>query len=127
VGKQHSVLVIDDEMAVLKSVAMCLHSSEWLVFATDNPKEALEIAKRHTPDVILCDASMPDLSGPQIITTLGADATTAGIPVVLMSGYADAEMFSHVAWKGFLGKPFGVKELKEALQSVVRYIPPKIE
>jgi len=127
VGKQRSILVVDDEMAVLKSVVMCLHSSEWLVFATDNPKEALEIARRHKPDVILCDASMPDLSGPQIITTLRADVTTAGIPIVLMSGYADADMFSHVAWSGFLAKPFGVKELKEALQSVVRHIPPKME
>jgi CheY-like chemotaxis protein len=122
-----SVLVIDDELDVLKSVQLCLRSSGLKLTLTTDPKKGLEMARSVQPDVILCDASMPDFSGPQLISMLKSDAATAQIPVILMTAIAEAYMFSHVAWTSFLSKPFTAKELREAIVSAAKTSLPKDE
>jgi len=79
----------------------------------------MALARKINPDVILCDADMPDLSGPQLIEMLKSDPATARIPVVLLTGFSDPDMFSHVRWTGFLGKPFTPSELLSALRHAV--------
>jgi diguanylate cyclase len=120
-----SVLVIDDEQDVLKSIQYCLRSSGLKLTMTTDPKKGLELARTIEPDVILCDAAMPDLSGSQVISMLKEDARTAGIPAVLMTAVAEAYMFSHVPWTGFLSKPFSAKELREAIVSAAKTAVPK--
>jgi chemosensory pili system protein ChpA (sensor histidine kinase/response regulator) len=112
------VVMIDDEEAVAKCVAMCLRLSGSSLHATTNPKEAVALVRKTNPDVILCDAAMPDMSGAEVIEKLKADPTTAHIPVVLMSGFP-ATMFSHVPSTRFLSKPFSPSELLAALHHAV--------
>lgn len=119
-----SVLVIDDEPDVLKSIQLCLRSGVKLSVTTE-PKKGLEMARTQNPDVILCDAAMPGLSGPEVITTLKNDPATAHIPVILMTAVAEAHMFSHVPWTSFLSKPFGAKELREAIVCAAKSAMPK--
>lgn len=120
-----SVLVIDDEPDVLKSIQLLLRASGLKLSLTTDPKKGLEMARTILPDVILCDAAMPDLSGSQVISMLKQDARTAGIPAVLMTAVAEAHMFSHVPWTGFLSKPFSAKELREAIVSAAKTAVPK--
>ena len=120
-----SVLVIDDEPDVLKSIQLLLRASGLKLSLTTDPKKGLEMARTIEPDVILCDAAMPDLSGSQVISMLKQDARTAGIPAVLMTAVAEAHMFSHVPWTGFLSKPFSAKELREAIVSAAKTAVPK--
>lgn len=115
-----SVLVIDNEPAVLKSIQLYLRSSDFKLSMTTEPKVGLEMARALLPDVILCDAVMPDLSGVEVIAMLKDDPATAGIPVVLITAVAEAHLSSDVAWTGFLAKPFSAKELQEALVSAVK-------
>jgi CheY-like chemotaxis protein len=120
-----SVLVIDDEPAVLRSIQLLLRASGLKLSLTTDPKKGLEMARTIEPDVIVCDAAMPDLSGSQVITMLKEDAVTARIPAVLMTAVAEAHMFSHVPWTGFLSKPFSAKELREAIVSAAKTAVPK--
>jgi CheY-like chemotaxis protein len=113
------VVIIDDEEIVAKTIAMSLRKSGCTLYATTKPKEAVALVRKTNPDVILCDAAMPHMSGPQVIETLKADPATAHIPVVLMTGFAESHMFSHVSWTGFLSKPFGPAELIAALHHAV--------
>jgi CheY-like chemotaxis protein len=122
-----SVLVIDDEVDVLRSVQLLLRSSGLKLTTTTEPKKGLEMVRTLCPDVILCDAAMPDFSGPQLITMLKNDPETAQIPTILMTGIAEAHMFSHVPWTNFLAKPFGAKELREAIVSAAKTTIPKSE
>lgn len=121
------ILAIDDESGLLRMVEICCRKKGWKVTAVSDLKQGIELERAALPDVILCDAAMPHVSGPQLIAMLKANAETAGIPVVLMSGFANADMFSHVPWDGFLDKPFGPKELLAAIESAVSAIPPRIE
>ena len=81
------------------------------------PHDGLIIARTILPDVIICDAAMPKMSGPEVIHQLKLDPTTAHIPVILMTGVADAEPFQHVPWTNFLAKPFTPLELRDAIYS----------
>ena len=111
------ILVIDDESDVLEAVRLGLRKTGWSITATSNPKEGFETAKVLQPSVILCDAAMPNLSGPQIIQMLKTEPKTSHIPVVLMTGIAEAFMFENVPWTGFLAKPFSPDELRDAICS----------
>ena len=120
-----TILVIDDDADVLKAVELGLRSAGWRIATTVNPREGVEMARSIQPNVIVCDSSMPEFSGAQVIGMLKNDPATADIPVVLMTGLAEVDMLSDVGWTTFLAKPFGPKELRAAIEStMVRGIPP---
>lgn len=113
------MLIIDDEPDVARLVATCLRKSGCTLNATVKPKEGAALARKINPDVIMCDADMPGLSGAQLIEIIKSDPAIAHIPVILMTGFAGPEMFSHVRWTGFLSKPFSPAELISALRNAV--------
>jgi two-component system phosphate regulon response regulator PhoB len=123
-----SVLVIDDEPGVATMVKLALQRVGWTVSICERAKAAVAAVQNLKPNVILCDANMPELSGPQIITMLKSDSATARIPVVLMTGFAQADMFSDVEWTAFIEKPFLPKDLVDVVQRAAQtVIPPRIE
>ena len=127
-NKELSVLVIDDEPGVRAVVKAALVRIGWTVAACDDAKQALQMARSLKPNVILCDANMPELSGPQTITLLKSDPATARIPIVLMTGFAQADMFSDVEWTAFIEKPFTPKDLVDVVDRAANtVIPPRIE
>jgi CheY-like chemotaxis protein len=119
-GNKISVLVIDDEPAISKSVEMILGRAEYEVHATRKSREALSLARDTMPDVILCDAKMPGLSGTQVISLLKADEKTAEIPVILITASPEAGDPSRLPVAAFLPKPFQAETLKAAIDNAVR-------
>jgi CheY-like chemotaxis protein len=85
-----SILVIDDQKEILELVRLTLKPLKWTVNAARTPQEGLALARSLVPDVILCDAAMPKMSGPEVIQILKTDPATAHIPVVLVTGTADS-------------------------------------
>jgi len=118
-----SVLVIDDEAGVAKSVDMLLRRYGCTVTTTVNSKQALPIAQSLQPDIILSDIMMPGLNGAQLVRQLKADPLTTNIPVVLMTGVAEAHSVTHIPWDAFIEKPFGAKELFELLRRTAEKHP----
>jgi CheY-like chemotaxis protein len=123
-----SILAIDDEADILEAVRIGVRSCGWTLAAAVTPEDGLIMARQLLPDVILCDAAMPKLSGPQVIQMLKEDPATAHIPVILMTGIAESHLFDHVPWTNFLAKPFGARELRDAIYSAsLRRSPSTIE
>lgn len=110
------MLVIDDEVDVIKSVEMLLQPYGCTLISTTEPNQALALARESQPDVILCDARMPDLNGAQVIALLKYDPFTAHIPIVMMTGYAQVHRYANVEWTAFVEKPFTAEALAEVLQ-----------
>jgi CheY-like chemotaxis protein len=115
-----SVLVIDDEPSILHAIRVSLRTTGWKLLLTEKAIDGLELARTMQPDVILCDAMMPILSGTQLIYRLKGDRATAKIPIVLMTGVSDPDAFKQVPWSFFLEKPFGPAELRTAIESAAR-------
>jgi two-component system phosphate regulon response regulator PhoB len=110
------VLVIDDDLELLKSVGFELGSTGWIIAVAATPHDGLEMARRLVPNVILCDARMPIMSGLEVVQILKRDSITAHIPIVLMmTGGDEPDIVGNVPVTTFLAKPFGSKQLIEAI------------
>jgi twitching motility two-component system response regulator PilH len=79
------ILIVDDlptEVQLMQAAVSRLGHST--VVATDG-EQALEMAKREKPDLVLLDVVLPRMDGFQVCRKIKKDATTAGIPVILVS------------------------------------------
>lgn len=116
---QLSVLLVDDESVIRRSIGALLVEQGAVVTEAANGREALSIVTNgHGHDVILLDVAMPGLNGPELIGELRSRGIDT--PVILMSGFTSSEAQKQHAGGGFLRKPFTLDELTRAVQRAVR-------
>lgn len=82
------ILVVDDEPVNLRVLKQILQEQYQLMFAT-NAKQALELLSKETPDLILLDVMMPEISGFELCAMLKADNTLQNIPVIFVTALKD--------------------------------------
>jgi len=102
------VLVADDDI-VNRQVLAELLKPDHTVLLAKNGEQALERAARHLPDLILLDVVMPDMSGYEVLRRLRADAQTAHITVIFISGLSRPEDEANGLKMGaadYISKPF---------------------
>ncbi|HEU4699309.1 MAG TPA: response regulator [Gemmatimonadales bacterium] len=86
-----TILVVDDTEANRYAVARTLRHEGYTVVEAATGREALGVARRAAPDLVLLDVRLPDLSGFEVCRLLKEDPRTAGIPVVQIStSFTDA-------------------------------------
>jgi two-component system cell cycle response regulator DivK len=102
------VLLVDDYADTREMYAAAFSSSQFDLVQAESGLEAIQRALECAPDVILMDLSLPVMDGWEATDRLKADARTAGIPVIALSGHALAdwsERARQVGFDGFLTKP----------------------
>ena len=107
------ILLADDNVDMRAYVERLL-SERWDVLPASNGKEALEIADRECPDLIVTDVMMPEMSGFELLRALRANANTRSIPVIMLSARAGEEAQIEGLQAGaddYLIKPFSAREL----------------
>lgn len=82
------VCVVDDDPAILAALAALLQS-EFEVVVARNGHDALRLARKDPPDLILLDVQMPDLDGFAVCRRLKDDPLTAEVPVVFLTAQGD--------------------------------------
>ena len=85
---RRTVLVIDDDEAVTDYLALKL-GARLRVLTLNDPRRALETARRERPDVVVCDREMPGMDGAAVRAALAGAVETAGIPFLVLSANAD--------------------------------------
>ncbi len=113
-----TVLLVEDEQTVRKIVATMLTRLGFTVIETRDGMEAVEVFRRRQDEIrcVLCDLTMPRMNGWQTLAALRKLAP--GIPVILASGYDEAQVMAgdHAEWpQAFLGKPYRLKGLRDAV------------
>lgn len=83
------ILVVDDEPSNLDVMREILGTRYKLVFATSG-RDALLLAAKHAPSLILLDVQMPDLNGFEVCKALKSDALTTHTPVIFVTSLAEA-------------------------------------
>ena len=83
------VLVADDDPAVVWFLADLLKTSGCIVHEAFDGKQALELAYRTSPDLLICDIMMPELDGFALCRTLRRDVALHDVPVILLSWKED--------------------------------------
>jgi DNA-binding response OmpR family regulator len=81
------ILVVDDEHTVRSLLKDFLTSPEYEVLTAASGEEALALADREEPDVIILDALMPGMDGLGTCRRLGAEEKMRRIPIIMMTGF----------------------------------------
>ncbi|WP_286269248.1 GGDEF domain-containing response regulator [Thalassotalea hakodatensis] len=102
------VLIVDDEKANRKILKELLQEQAKIIFAK-NGEQAIELAHKHTPDLMLLDVVMPDKSGFEVIETIKNDPVTMATSVIFITGLAnchDEERGFALGGCDYIYKPF---------------------
>jgi diguanylate cyclase (GGDEF)-like protein len=102
------VLVADDD-AINRQVLGELLKPEYTVLLAKNGEQALELAVRHAPDLILLDVVMPDMDGYEVLRRLRAEPQSAHISVIFISGLdrpEDEANGLNMGASDYIAKPF---------------------
>ncbi|HLH53723.1 MAG TPA: response regulator [Verrucomicrobiae bacterium] len=114
------ILVIDDETWLREMVHMALEQKGFEVVEAENGAAGIEAARKVLPDLILCDVNMEKVDGYRTLSSLRAEAATASVPFILMTGLADHAGMRHGMELGaddYLPKPFSIEALYAAVDA----------
>jgi two-component system KDP operon response regulator KdpE len=115
-----AVLVVDDEPQILRAMRINLRVRQYEVHTAGTAKEALELAARHPPDLVILDLGLPDLDGLEVIHGLRGWTKA---PIIVLSGRADSTDKVEALDAGaddYVTKPFAMDELLARMRAVTR-------
>jgi two-component system, NtrC family, response regulator AtoC len=107
-----NVLVVDDDALQQEQLVLLLERDGYSVLRAANGRDALDLARRLAPEVVLLDKELPDIGGLQVLATLRQEAVDAA--VILLTGFGDIPTAVEAMQLGaetFLTKPYDVKHL----------------
>src|SRR5271166_2411568 len=119
-GPVTRVLVVDDEPQILRALRINLRVRDYDVHVAATGVEALEVAGRYPPDLVILDLGLPDLDGVEVIQGLRGWTKA---PIIVLSGRADSVDKVEALDAGaddYITKPFGVEELLARMRAAVR-------
>jgi CheY-like chemotaxis protein len=117
------ILIADDNECLRLLLAVVLHGHD--VIVAGDGAEAVELAERKRPDIILMDVMMPEMDGFEALRQLKANEATADIPVILMSAgcvrQQDVERGPGLGAEDYLKKPFpfDINDLPKKLEGYI--------
>lgn len=95
------ILIADDEQDCIDFVRDALAEIPCEVISAMDGEEALEVARRESPQLIILDIQMPKRNGFQVFTELRGDEKLASVPVIMLTGVAEKTGI------GFSGREMG--------------------
>jgi len=87
-----TVLVVDDDPKAVELIAMHLPPPAYATVRAYSGQEAIVLARRVRPDLILVDLMMPNVTGFEVVQTLQDDPSTAGIPILVVTAREMTEL-----------------------------------
>ncbi len=118
------ILVVDDEQAVLDLLAYNLSKAHYEVLSADNGRQALELARQSSPDLILLDLMLPFIDGLDVCREL---RRTSKVPIIMITARGeevDRVVGLELGADDYVTKPFSVRELMARIKAVLRRTQP---
>lgn len=116
-----TVLIADDS-ADIRAYVRNQMETRYRVLEASNGREALEIVRLTTPDLVVTDVMMPELDGMGLLAAMRADRETDFIPIVMLTAKATEEDLLGALELGadaYLTKPFSVRELQIRIDGLI--------
>ena len=118
------ILIVDDEPDMLKLLSMILREkTPYEITTTNNPIEALELAKKGTFDLVISDLKMPGLDGLELIDAI--KRVDADIPIIIITAYGTVESAAEAMQKGgfdFITKPFRKEQILFTIDKAIKWL-----
>lgn len=120
------ILVVDDSVENLKIIISLIeeHKSDAMIFQANSGIVALKVIDRITPDIVITDWDMPEMSGIELIRTMQADTRLKAIPVIVATGVMLTPQNLKTALAegatDYIRKPIEAVELIARINSAIR-------
>ncbi len=117
-----TVLIVEDNELNMKLFHDLLEAHGYDILGTRNGIEALDLARRHRPDLILMDIQLPEVSGLEVTKWLKDDPELRSIPVVAVTAFAmkgDEERIRQGGCEAYLSKPISVAKFIDTVRQYV--------
>jgi len=118
-----TILVIEDDPDIQELVAYSLGKEGYTVVAATSGEKALELLGKTNPDLVVLDIMLPGIDGTDVLRELKRDATTASIPVIMVTAKSeDADVVSglELGADDYVAKPFSPKVLIARIRALLR-------
>ena len=83
--KKIKALLVEDDPMILEMYKARMQDEGWEVFSTDRGSEAVELAKKEKPHIVLLDIILPETDGFSVLQKLRAETATKNIPVLMLT------------------------------------------
>ena len=93
---EKTILIIEDEQTLLKSLQLHLESEGFKVILASNGQKGIEQAKQKKPDLIILDLILPLKNGVEVLEELEKDSSVCNIPVLVISNIEDPEQMKKI-------------------------------
>ena len=117
---QKSVLIVEDNELNMKLFNDLLEAHGFGTIQTRSGVEAVELTRKHRPDLILMDIQLPEVSGLQVIQWIKDDEALRHIPIVAITAFAmkgDEEKIRQSGCEAYLSKPISVVKFLETVRT----------
>ena len=119
------ILIVDDDVPTLDVLDFCLSMEGHRVLRAENGTDAVELARREAPDLVVLDCMMPVMDGLTAARTLRGHAATSDIPIVMLTARTtDADLTAgyEAGVSSYVRKPL---DLEVLFDEVARICPPR--
>ncbi|MCK4739770.1 MAG: response regulator [Deltaproteobacteria bacterium] len=117
------ILTVDDEADILNLLSYNLKKTGYFVSQAEDGPEAIEIAKKERPDLILLDIMLPNMEGTEVLRRLKADPDTSNIPVIMLTAKGeeiDRIVGLELGAEDYITKPFSPRELLLRVKAILK-------
>jgi len=121
-------LLLADDESNIRLLTKKIFEDDYEVVEAKNGREAIDLATKHIPAIILLDIMMPTTDGLTALTALKNDKRTSSIPVIMLTGAGhelNEKLAISLGAQAYLRKPVSPKQLTDEISSIVRRDPIK--
>ena len=123
-----TILVVEDDVDILQLVDHNLKSADFHVLTAQDGYEALSLAKKHLPQLVILDLMLPGLDGFEVCKELKRSPTTRNIPVLMLTARGeevDRIVGLELGADDYVVKPFSPRELVLRVKAILRRFSPE--
>jgi two-component system cell cycle response regulator DivK len=116
------ILVVEDNALNIKLFCDLLTAHGHLCEPVSDSRDAIEVARRFVPDLVITDIQLPHVSGIELMELLRADETLGKVPIMAVTAYAaqgDDERIRAAGASAYVSKPISVVRFAEAVEQLL--------
>lgn len=114
-----TILIADDDAAILESLQLLLEINNYSVITTSGDN-VISLIKKHSPDVVLLDIWMGNVDGKQVCKKIKADKNIKKTPIIMVSASSEIQQtFSEAGASDYIEKPFDIDVLIGKIEQLI--------
>ena len=120
---ENKILIVDDEPSIVLSLDYLMRKNGYEPFIARNGEEALAIAEKEVPALLILDIMMPGMDGYEVCEKLRANPVTSSIKIIFLSAKSGKEAIDKgisVGADKYLTKPFNTKQIMQEVVNLLQ-------